>query len=102
MYDEYQYSICLSDNNLTGKIDQTFPNNVKISMYCDANQLTSLNVTKCTALIELCCYDNKILQEIPGWFSQLEDFSYDKRFDYFAIFFNRITIVSYFSTIKVC
>ena len=60
LYDEYQYSICLSDNNLTGKIDQTFPNNVKISLFCDANQLTSLNVSGCTSLSIFECDNNQL------------------------------------------
>lgn len=55
-----KYCLSLSDNNLTGKIDQTFPNNVKISMYCDANQLTSLNVSGCAVLDYLKCDNNQL------------------------------------------
>ena len=57
---ENNYSLDLSDNNLTGKIDQTFPNDVKITLSCNFNQLTSLNVSGCTALNKLLCVANQL------------------------------------------
>ena len=76
-----QYSINLNGNNLTGKIEQTFPNNLNIQLYlfnnqltsleitdsnsltelnCNTNQLTSLNVSGCTSLTKLYCNDNQL------------------------------------------
>ena len=49
---------------------------------CSGNQLTSLNVSGCTALRELGCSENKINSEIPNWFSQLEYFTYDVKYEY--------------------
>ena len=76
-----EYTINLNGNNLTGKIGANFPDDVKISLSvndnqlssldvsgstslialsCSANQLTTLNASGCTALTELSCYANRL------------------------------------------
>ena len=54
-----EYGINLWGNNLTGIIDQKFPDCV-ISLRCNGNKLTSLDVSGCTALEELWCDDNPL------------------------------------------
>ena len=54
-----KYYIHIFDNNLTGKIDQTFPDEVG-GLRCERNQLTSLNVSGSTALRELRCANNQL------------------------------------------
>lgn len=51
-------------------------------MNCDSNQLSSLNVSGCTALKRLCVISSKYMSVIPKWFSQLEVFSHCSRFEY--------------------
>ena len=55
-----EYKIELSNNNLIGVIDQTFPNNIKLELRVSGNQLTSLNVSGCTALVKLECEYNHL------------------------------------------
>lgn len=55
-----QYSINLNGNNLTGKIEQTFPNNLNIQLYLFNNQLTSLEITDSNSLTELNCNTNQL------------------------------------------
>ena len=54
------YTLYLGDNNLTGKIDQTFPDDVSIILIFYNNQLTSLNVPGGSALRELTCFENQL------------------------------------------
>lgn len=58
-YDNGEYEINLCENNLTGIIDQKFPDCV-IRLYCNDNQLTSLDVSGCTNLEELNCGFNDL------------------------------------------
>ena len=51
-----------------------------VELYCYENQLTSLNVSGCTSLDRLHCQNNKISSVISSWYSQLESFSYDQRY----------------------
>ncbi len=55
-----RYVISLGNNNLTGKIDQTFPDDVKLELNVYDNQLTSLNISDCTALEFLSCDNNQL------------------------------------------
>ena len=50
----------LYDNNLTGYIKQTFPDDVRIYLQCYNNQLTSLDVSGCTSLESLSCLNNQL------------------------------------------
>ena len=52
--------LSLYDNNLTGYIKQTFPDDVRIYLYCENNQLTSLDVSGCSALTYLSCGNNQL------------------------------------------
>ena len=54
------YSLNLYNNNLTGKIEQTFPDDVRIDLRCSENQLTFLGLSGCTALTGLYCNDNQL------------------------------------------
>jgi len=53
-----------------------------VELLCYNNQLTSLNVTGCTSLGGLICHNNKINSVIPDWFSQLQAFRYDVKYNY--------------------
>ena len=106
--DNGKYELYLNNNNLTGKIEQTFPddliylvcgdnqlNSLNISdctslvrLSCYGNQLTSLDVSGCTSLLNLYCQDNQISSEIPDWFSQLETFEYTQRYTYSSEYTN--------------
>ena len=57
---ENQYTLLIFGNNLTGGIDQTFPDDVNIKLFCGGNQLTYLNVSGCTALELLNCSNNQL------------------------------------------
>ena len=79
-YDRYdeRYTIHLQKNNLTGKIEQAFPEDLNIYLICyinqltsldvsgvmylqcHQNQLTSLDVSGCTALKYLYCHGNQL------------------------------------------
>jgi len=50
----------LDDNNLIGKIEQTFPDDMVGVLHFSGNQLTSLDVSGCTSLYELDCADNQL------------------------------------------
>ena len=52
--------LSLANNNLTGYIDQTFPEDVKIDLNCKNNLLTFFNVSGCTSLTTLDCYNNQL------------------------------------------
>lgn len=68
-FDEYNnlYDISLYDNNLVGKIEQKFPDNVKIILECSNNKLTSINITDCTSLYRLyCCYNQLSSLDVSG------------------------------------
>lgn len=67
-----KYTLSLNSNNLTGVIDQTFPADVSIELECANNQLTYFNVSDCTslmrldvsgctALASLYCYNNQLV-----------------------------------------
>ena len=56
-----EYTLLLTNNNLTGKIEQTFPDDVDVILSCADNQLTSLNVSGCTALTSLGCSNNQLV-----------------------------------------
>lgn len=56
---EDEYSIILDNNNLVGKIDQTFPENLTY-FCCSNNQLTSLNITNCKTITDLDCTANQL------------------------------------------
>ena len=52
-------------------------------LWCYSNPaLISLNVSGCTALVHLSCSGTIITSVIPNWFSQLQYFSYDQRYEY--------------------
>ena len=70
-----QYTINLNGNNLTGKINQTFPDDVKISLSVNDNQLTSLNVSGCTALTSLSCSNNQLTALSVSGCTSLTDLS---------------------------
>lgn len=54
-------SINLSNNNLTGEICQTFPNNLEIDyLSLDYNQLVSINLSGCRSLKHLHCGANQL------------------------------------------
>jgi len=75
-----KYGLALYNNNLTGTVEQEFPEcviglnfgsnkltsiNVSgcaklVKLYCDNNQLTSVNVSGCTALDGLTCDENQL------------------------------------------
>ena len=57
--DNGKYELRLNGNNLIGKIEQTFPDDL-ISLVCDYNQLTSLDVSGCTSLENLYCVYNQL------------------------------------------
>ena len=57
--DNGKYQLDLSNNNLTGKIEQTFPDDL-IYLHCYENQLTSLDVSACTSLVKLNCQNNQL------------------------------------------
>ena len=63
-YGVYKYKdkcrLSLANNNLTGYIDQTFPDNVNIYLDCENNLLTFLNVSGCSSLRILDCNDNQL------------------------------------------
>ena len=54
------YIIDLSGYGLTGKIDQTFPDDVMVALIVDNNQLTSVDVSGSIGLKDLYCYDNQL------------------------------------------
>ena len=58
-YDNGEYDIDLFENNLTGIIDQKFPDCV-IRLKCFCNQLTSVNVSGSTGLESIICRDNQL------------------------------------------
>ena len=53
-----------------------------LNLLCQNNQLTSIDVSACTTLEILRCYDNPITQMITDSFSRIQDFEYDRRYDY--------------------
>ena len=55
-----KYFVYLGNNNLTGKIEETFPDDADITLYVDNNLLTSINVTGCNALTLLNCSNNQL------------------------------------------
>ena len=63
-YGVYKYKdkcrLSLANNNLTGYIDQTFPDNVNIDLDCENNLLTFLNVSGCSSLRILDCSNNQL------------------------------------------
>ena len=81
--EEDKYILSLEQNNLIGKIEQTIPNDIKelkidgnllnsvdvsgsttlnvLSVSSMHNQLMSLNISGCTALETLYCFDNKLV-----------------------------------------
>ncbi|MBP3669460.1 MAG: hypothetical protein J6J26_07865 [Bacteroides sp.] len=52
--------ILLTDNNLTGEIHQTFPENINVKLRLGDNQLTSINISGSTGISELLCYNNQL------------------------------------------
>ena len=52
--------LSLGNNGLTGKIDQTFPDDMEIYLIVWYNQLTSLNVSGSTSLVDLNCDHNQL------------------------------------------
>ena len=85
----------MGNNNLTGKIEQTFPDDVRIYLSCSNNQLTSLDVSGCSALESLRCNNNKISSVIPEWFSQLSHFYHDVRYSYSRKTINGKWVIKY-------
>ena len=57
--DNGKYQLDLSNNNLTGKIEQTFPDDLYFLSFL-GNQLTSLDVSGCTSLESLQCQNNQL------------------------------------------
>ena len=57
--DNGKYQLVLNNNNLTGKIEQTFPDDL-IHLICTHNQLTFLDVSGCTSLESLDCYYSQL------------------------------------------
>ena len=57
--DNGKYQLDLGNNNLTGKIELTFSDDL-IQLACSSNQLTSLNVSGCTSLEFLYCHNNQL------------------------------------------
>ena len=57
--DNGKYQLDLTYNNLTGKIEQTFPDDL-IYLFCYGNQLTSLDVSGFTSLEQLYCDRNQL------------------------------------------
>ena len=55
-----KYALYLDGNNLTGTINQTFPNDINVELSVSNNNLTSINVSGCTSLTNLNCQDNKL------------------------------------------
>ncbi len=70
------------DNNKFTTLDVSGSTSLK-GLSCNNNRLTSLDVSGCTSLEGLDCENNQILSVIPGWFSQLKNFSYDVRYRYY-------------------
>ena len=58
-WDDGKYELRLNNNNLTGKIEQTFSDDL-VLLSCSRNQLTSLDVSGCTSLVDLLCKDNQL------------------------------------------
>ena len=70
--DNGKYELDLSNNNLTGKIEQTFPDDL-FRLICSNNQLTSLDVAGCTSLWYLYCVDNQLTSlDVSGCTSLVE------------------------------
>ena len=69
--DNGKYQLVLSNNNLTGKIEQTFPDDL-INLDCERNQLTSLDVS---GLGYLNCSNNQLTSlDVSGckWLGYLD------------------------------
>lgn len=54
------YKISLSSNNLTGKIEQIFPDDLEIQLDVSDNLLTSINVSGCKSLLMFSCHENQL------------------------------------------
>ena len=67
--------------NMLSSLDVSSCKNLEY-LDCVSNQLTSLNILGCEKLGHLFCAGNRIISIIPEWFSQLSQFSYDERFEY--------------------
>ncbi len=48
------------------------------------NKLAGIDVSSCPRLRIFLCSNNNITQQIPSWFSQLEYFDYDRRYEYYT------------------
>ena len=59
-YEDKVYKITLSSNNLTGKIEQTFPDDLGISLDVSNNLLTSIKVSGSKSLVHLYCNNNPL------------------------------------------
>lgn len=53
-----------------------------VRLDCSYNHLRKADITSMTYLLHLWCAGNYIGGEIPEWFSRLEDFEYDVRYEY--------------------
>lgn len=71
-----KYGIALYNNNLTGKIDQEFPECV-IALNCNDNQLTSINVSGSAALERILCDSNQLVTLDVSNCSALKTISFD-------------------------
>ena len=65
--EENHYTLSLNENNLTGFIDQKFPENVLVDLNCSRNQLMSIKVSNSTSLTLLLCGFNQLTTlEVSG------------------------------------
>ena len=55
--EDNQYTLTFDNNNLTGGIDQTFPEGISVDLICYNNHLTLVDLSGCSSIRYLGCYE---------------------------------------------